>query len=123
MERNILILRRLLVILVVAVFHLATTIYFVAMAFMDGMTRFDTGSAVTTMQRITAALARILTFPLVWLLDVLPSRGAETHTLDTVVFSLNSLLWGAAVYGGFWGLNRWLRKRRSAQADNPALNS
>lgn len=123
MERQILILRRLLAILVLAIFHLATTIYFVAMAFMDGMTRFDTGSGFTTMQRLNAAMARILTFPLVWLLDRLPNRGAENHTLDTVIFSLNSLLWGAAVYGGFWGLNRWLRKRRSAQADNPAPNS
>ena len=123
MERKILILRRLLTILVLAVFHLATSIYFVAMAFMDAMTRFDTGAPLTTAQRINGSMARILTFPLVWLLDILPDRGPEGRALDTVIFSLNSLLWGAAVYLGFWLLRKRILARRALQPPSPVPNS
>lgn len=106
----------------VAVFHLATSIYFVAMAFMDTMSRLNTAGGETAGQRITELLARILTFPLVWLLDLVPAAG-EDRTLVTVVVCANSLVWGAVVYTGFYWLLRRLKARRSVVPINPPANS
>lgn len=121
MEPALLILRRLLAILVLAVFHLATSIYFVTMAFMDGMTRFELGQPLGLGQRITATMARVLTFPLVWLLDLLPNAREDDRLVVALIVCGNSLLWGAAVYAGF----RWILRRvraRGTQPTNPAPN-
>lgn len=123
MERQILILRRVLAILVVAIFHLATSIYFVATSFIDAMTGFDTGASLTAAQRFNDIMARILTFPLVWLFDLLPNSTWESSALPPLVFTLNSLLWGAVVYFGFRWLNKVLRARRAPQPESPAPNS
>lgn len=120
MEPAILILRRLLIILVIAVFHLATSIYFVAMAFLDGMARFDTNAAPTTGQHITSAIASILTFPLVWLVDLMPGSWTRDSDWDVVLFMANSLLWGATVYFGVrWAVGKY-RATHPGQATTPA---
>ena len=67
-------------------------------------------------------MARMLTFPLVWLLDALPDRNWGESALAPAIFAVNSLLWGAAVYFGFVWLRRVIRARRP-QADSPAPNS
>jgi len=121
MDSALLILRRLLAILVLAVFHLAASIYFVATAFIDSMVRFDTNAVMTTGQRFSAAMASSLTFPLVWLVDVIPGGWGRDGGWDVVLFCANSLLWGAAAYGGF----RWIARRAragSAQRSSPAPN-
>ncbi|MEP7324872.1 MAG: hypothetical protein ABI836_02895 [Gemmatimonadota bacterium] len=122
MEPAVLILRRLLAILVLAVLHLATSIYFVTMAFMDGVSRLDLGRPQGTGQRLTAAMARILTFPLVWLLDLFPATQGNDRPFVVLLVCGNSVLWGAVVYAGFRWIVRRIKARRVAQPTSPAPN-
>ena len=113
-------MRRLFTILVLAVFHLAASIYFVTMAFMDTMSRFDAGAARSLGQSITLVMARTLTFPLVWLLDLMPSSRGDDRALTTVIVCANSLLWGVVTYTGFSWLSGRLKARRAGSATSPS---
>jgi hypothetical protein len=115
-------MRRLFATLVLAVFHLAASIFFVANAFMDAMSRFEMGGPESAGQKITVVMARILTFPLVWLLDWFPDARESSQAVTVAIVCANSLLWGAAVYAGFSRGSRWVKARRAREGTSPSSN-
>jgi hypothetical protein len=96
-------LRRLPVIVVLTILHLALSGALMLLSMSATMGRFDTGAEPTPGARVVELLSRILLFPVVDPLARLLPRGIRGGGFpwEHLIFVANSLLWGV-VLAALW---------------------
>ena len=90
-------MKRILIILALAVVHFALSFAFFLLSFAGGMSRFDGAHESSILDRVVDGIAYVLLFPLVQF-AVRAGGGWMTGALGYVPFVLNSLLWSTSIY-------------------------
>ena len=105
-------MKRLSIISLVAVCHLALSVFIGLRLFSMGMSRFDTGAPPSPLEHIVVTANSVLTFPLVFLVMRVPGN-LFPGLFGYIPFAANSILWAVCLYwiGAF--LYKRLTKRSS----------
>ena len=90
-------MKRLVVILGLAVLHFVATVVLIVVSLGMGLERFDAGTWPPTVgERMVGALADVMVFPVYGFWQLLPYPWVGI--LELPLLFLNSLLWGTALY-------------------------
>ena len=97
--------RPALILAVLTLAHFAASLGLLALSFGAGMSRFDSGAAPGTAERMVDAVSALLSVPLVPLAAALPrALRPAGPPWEHLVFLANSALWGGAVT---LAIHRW----------------
>jgi hypothetical protein len=104
-------MKKLFIILILAACHFSLSLIVLFATLGASMSRFDTGGSPSISETFIAAVAAVLHFPLVLLVEALSPIRFSSSWAEYVPFILNSLLWGAGIYYFVAYLRRKLGKR------------
>ena len=107
--------KRVLIILGIAVFHFVVAVFLFGIVYTRGMAAFDSGAAPTVFDSIVGHIAQILLFPFIPFARYIHVESGGPA--EWALFFGNSFLWAAVLYSiiAFIGRRRRTRERQSPQ--------